>query len=172
MSAPPSNIDFRTANIQALLGETRAVGVAFGSGIGVLASALLWTVGTDSVGWGSFAFTCLAGAMFAGLALVATFSIRLKASLDRLSSLEENIMACFASTDASNYAPLSFGKAVKRARVVGYARTQSRKRPHCLNASCCPARTGHRPVAQLRDHIDESCLQGRRTSILGVSWGC
>ncbi|BBQ00396.1 hypothetical protein BSFA1_55240 [Burkholderia sp. SFA1] len=125
MSAPPSNIDFRTANIQALLGETRAVGVAlagvaFGSGIGVLASALLWTVGTDSVGWGSFGFTCLAGAMFAGLALVATFSIRLKASLDRRSSLEENIMACFASTDASNYAPLTFGKAVKRARVVGH----------------------------------------------------
>ena len=125
MSAHPSNIDFRTANVQALLGETRAVGVAlagvaFGCGIGLLASALLWTAGTDTVKWGSFGFACLTGAMFTGFTLVVSFSIRLKAALDRLSSLEEGIMACFATAEAPHHAPISFGKAVKHARVVRY----------------------------------------------------
>ncbi|SAK53856.1 hypothetical protein AWB79_02067 [Caballeronia hypogeia] len=55
-----------------------------------------------------------------GFTLVVGFGIRLKAALDRLSSLEEGIMARFVGTEASSAAPPSFGKAIKHARVVRY----------------------------------------------------
>ena len=125
MPAPSSNTDYRTATSQALLGETRAVGVAlagvaFGCGVGFVASVLLWAAGADSIQWGSAGFTCLAGAVFTGFTLVVGFSIRLKAALDRLSSLEEGIISSFVGTAASNTAPPVFGKAVKHARIVRY----------------------------------------------------
>ena len=129
MAAPSSNNDYRTTNAQALLVETRAVGVAlaglaFGCGIGIVASALLCAAGADSIQCDSVGFTCLAGSLFTGFTLAVGFSVRLKAALDRLSSLEEGIMARLVSITASNSAPPAFGKAVTHARVARYPTPQ------------------------------------------------
>jgi hypothetical protein len=126
--APSPDSDFRTTTAQALLHETRATGIAlaglaFGSGIGLLAAALLCASGIELAQWGSVGSTCLAIGMFAGFTLVVGFGIRLKTALDRLNSLEASLMASLGNFEFVPAVPPSFGRAVKHARCVRYPTT-------------------------------------------------
>lgn len=112
-----------TGIVQALLRETRAVGLAFagigvGTGVGLSATTMLWAADVDIVQWGSASVICLAAGVFLGFTLVVAYGIRLKTSHEHLSSLGRNIEAWFACADAIrgaiNVEHPSLGNAAKR----------------------------------------------------------
>ena len=123
MPTPSTNYNqFGTSIVQALLRETRAIGLAFaglgvGTGVGLSATTMLLAADVDIVQWGSASVTCLGAGIFLGFALVVGYGIRLKTTRDRLSSLEKDIEVWSARADAISEAtdvePPSFGKAEK-----------------------------------------------------------
>lgn len=130
MPTPSTNYnEFGTSIVQALLRETRAIGLAFaglgvGTGVGLSATTMLLAADVDIVQWGSVSMTCLGAGMFLGLTLVVGYGIRLKITHDRLSSLGKDIEAWSARadaiTEAIDVAPPSFGKATKRTHADYY----------------------------------------------------
>ncbi|WP_061173721.1 hypothetical protein [Caballeronia pedi] len=112
-----------------MLRETRAVGFAFaglgvGTGVGLLAAAMLWAADIDIVQWGTASVTCMAAGMFLGFTLVVGYGIRLRTTHGRLISLGKDIEAWFtcagAIGEATNVEPPSFGKAAKRTHSDTY----------------------------------------------------
>lgn len=103
-------------------------GVGFGAGVALSTGTMLLAVDRGLARWDPVAFTCMAAGMVVGIAFVAGFVIRLKRTRNHLTSVEEDLAAWCAHSEARNEAlsaegaaPPVFGKAVKRTRAAPYS---------------------------------------------------